>query len=81
MTARVWLIDTAALDLVPDTLDEHELARAATFALPAHRHRFTVAHTAARAITGHVLGIEPERVRWRGDRTASPNPWATPGCG
>jgi 4'-phosphopantetheinyl transferase len=79
----VWLIRSdlpsgafARLDAV---LDADERRRADALAQP-DRHRFVIAHGAARVVIGGHLGAPPERLRWTYGAHGKPelaDPWTT----
>ncbi|WP_233534179.1 4'-phosphopantetheinyl transferase family protein [Streptomyces murinus] len=67
----LWLLrlsDTtdAGSDAAPDaaTLDASERERAASFARPVDRVRFTAAHRTLRAVLGSYLGVPPAEIRY-----------------
>jgi 4'-phosphopantetheinyl transferase len=79
---RVWLIP---VDVPPATearcqevLDDGERARAAAFAPPRDRQRFTVAHGALRILAGQELSTRPAALTWIPGRHGKPElapPW------
>lgn len=74
-TVTVWLVPTDA-PAPPGTdltalLDSDERARADRLDA-ATRHRFLVAHGAARMIVGRCLGVAPGRLRWTRGRYGKP---------
>jgi 4'-phosphopantetheinyl transferase len=81
--ARVWIVP---VDVPPDTaarcrevLDGGERARAAAFASPRDRLRFTVAHGVLRILAGRELGARPAALTWIAGRRGKPElapPWS-----
>ncbi|MBJ7004268.1 4'-phosphopantetheinyl transferase family protein [Streptomyces griseofuscus] len=70
-TPDLWLLrlsDTtdAGSDAAPDaaTLDASERERAASFARPVDRVRFTAAHRTLRTVLGSYLGVPPGEIRY-----------------
>ncbi len=64
-TVHLWLfwLDVAVAD-AGVVLDGVERARATALPDPTRRHRFTVAHAAARTIVAGYLGVAPHQVCW-----------------
>ncbi|MER5465927.1 4'-phosphopantetheinyl transferase superfamily protein [Streptomyces sp. NPDC002668] len=63
----VWLLrlsDTSEAFTDATTLDASERKRAATFAQPADRIRFTAAHVMLRAVLGSYLAVPPADIRY-----------------
>jgi 4'-phosphopantetheinyl transferase len=80
---RVWIIpvDVTAATAAScrDVLDDSERARAAAFAGPRDRQRFTVAHGALRILAGRELNIRPAALCWTPGRYGKPElgpPWS-----
>ncbi|MFJ5229946.1 4'-phosphopantetheinyl transferase family protein [Kitasatospora sp. NPDC088391] len=75
---EVWLIPTDAgaeqARALLELLDPGELARALAAPDGPQRHRFVVAHAAARLLTAAAAGLPPERVRWRRGPHGRPEP-------
>ena len=73
---HVWLISTdvpaAVVAELRSTLDDAELARAATYQRADHQRSYLVAHGAIRAILADHLGISPREVRWRAGAHGKP---------
>jgi 4'-phosphopantetheinyl transferase len=55
-----------------EVLDDGERARAAAFASPRDRQRFTVAHGALRVLAGRELNAPPAALRWSAGRHGKP---------
>lgn len=75
---EIWLIRTdtgadRARDLLA-LLDEAERERAARTPEGPQRHRWVVAHAAARLLTAAAAGVPPERVEWRRGPHGRPEP-------
>ncbi|WP_018681778.1 4'-phosphopantetheinyl transferase family protein [Actinokineospora enzanensis] len=74
-TVCVWLVDSALppvlMSELAASLDEGERRRADEMD-PLRRREFVAAHGAARLLTGRVLGMAPDRVRWRIGRHGKP---------
>jgi 4'-phosphopantetheinyl transferase len=66
---RFWLIradlPAGTVAALQDVLDDEERDRARAFLLDRHRHRFVVAHAAARVLVGAQLGLPAREIRWR----------------
>ncbi|GGM09688.1 4'-phosphopantetheinyl transferase family protein [Dactylosporangium sucinum] len=63
-TVELHLVDAAATTADLELLDEAELRRHETMQHPVDRHRFAVAHAAARRIVADRLDVDPAEVRW-----------------
>jgi len=77
MTAiSVWLLATGqpppVVDRLAGLLDRAELGRAALMAEPGVHAEFVVSHAAARLILAELLGVPPDRLRWRYGRSGKP---------
>jgi 4'-phosphopantetheinyl transferase len=72
----IWLLATdqppPVVDRLAGLLDRAELGRAALMAEPGVHAEFVVSHAAARLILAELLGVPPDRLRWRYGRSGKP---------
>jgi 4'-phosphopantetheinyl transferase len=72
----IWLLATEqpppVVDRLAGLLDRAELDRAALMTEPAVHAEFVVSHAAARLILAELLGVPPDRLRWRYGRSGKP---------